>query len=32
MKKIVFVLVLFFFGFITYTQLPSISKDNEDRF
>ena len=32
MKKIVFVLVLFFFGFITYSQLPSISKDNEDRF
>ena len=32
MKKIVFALVLFFFGFFSYGQLPSISKDNEGRF
>ena len=31
-KKIVVVLVLFFLGFTSYGQLPSISKDNEDRF
>ena len=32
MKKTVFILVLFFFGFNSYSQLPSNSKDNEDRF
>ena len=32
MKKTVFILVLFFFGFYSYGQLPSNSKDNEDRF
>ena len=31
-KKIVVVLVLFFLGFTSYGQLPSISKDNEGRF
>ena len=32
MKKILIVLILFFLGFTTYGQLPSNSKDNEDRF
>ena len=32
MKKTVFILVLFFLGFNSYGQLPSISKDNEGRF
>ena len=32
MKKTVFILVLFFLGFNSYGQLPSISKDKEGRF
>ena len=32
MKKTVCILVLFFLGFNSYGQLPSVSKDNESRF
>ena len=32
MKKTVCILVLFFLGFNSYGQLPSVSKDNEGRF